>query len=75
MDFLFYDGGMLLNLSTHSGKMHAHGNEVPEHEASLLLGSKVRYYKLTHPDRILSMDETGDTGDQSEDNPTQGTIS
>ena len=43
------------------------GNEVPEDQA---LGSIVKY-KLTHPDLILTMDETGDKGDQSEDNPTR----
>lgn len=43
------------------------GNEVPEHDA---LGCKVEY-KLLYPDRILTMDETGDKGNQADDKPSR----
>ena len=63
---LFVDWGHAVELE-HPQWQDADGNEVPEEEA---LGCKVKY-KLTHPDLILSMDEAGDKGDQSEDNPTR----
>jgi len=53
--------------SEHLQWQDAEKNKVPEDE---VLGCKVKY-KLTHPDRILSMDEAGDKGDQSEDIPTR----
>ena len=45
-----------------------HGNEVPEDES---LGCKVEY-KLLYPDRVLTMDETGDNGNQSGDKINRG---
>ena len=45
-----------------------HGNEVPEDEA---IGCKVEY-KLLYPDRVLTMDETGDNGNQSGDKINRG---
>ena len=63
---LFVEWGHAVELE-HPQWQDQEGNEVPEDQA---LGSKVKY-KLTHPDLILTMDETGDKGDQSEDNPTR----
>ena len=44
-----------------------HGNEVPKERA---MGSQVEY-KLLYPDRILTMDETGDNGNQAKDFATR----
>ena len=46
----------------------ADGNEVKE---SLALGNPVKY-KLVHADLILTMDETGDNGNQSDDKAIKG---
>ena len=44
-----------------------YGNEVPKEQA---MGSQVEY-KLLHPDMILTMDETGDNGNQADDAQTR----
>ena len=59
---LFFQWGLTAKLSKPQWQ-DQDGNEVTEDKA---LGCKVEY-ELLYPDRILTMDETGDNGNQSDD--------
>jgi hypothetical protein len=64
----FWSGAMLSSYQSHSGSQDMNGNEVSE---ELVMGCKVEY-KMLYPDRVLTMNETGDNGNHSNDKAYRG---